>query len=274
MATKARSGTAKETSRSTVRVPSPLGYDLVRLRATSMRAGFEYIALALIIAACGAGDGAAVNTERQKNPPAANADAERPTIVFVGTSLTAGLGLADPDEAYPALIQQKVDSLGLNYRVVNAGVSGETSAGALESIGWLMRGPASVVVIETGANDGLRGLSVESLRSNIQGIIDTVRAKHPDARLVLTGMEAPPNLGPRYTAAFRSVYPELARANDAALVPFLLAGVAGVDSLNQADGMHPNARGARIVADNVWKVLRDVLASAKKSAGAGAAPAR
>ena len=179
----------------------------------------------------------------------------------MGTSLTAGLGLADPDEAYPALIQRKVDSLGLNYRVVNAGVSGETSAGALQSIGWLMRGPADVVVIETGANDGLRGLSVESLRSNIQGIIDTVRSKHPGARLVLTGMEAPPNLGSRYTAEFRSVYPELARSNNASLVPFLLAGVAGVDSLNQSDGIHPNTRGARIVADNVWTVLRGVLAN-------------
>jgi acyl-CoA thioesterase-1 len=186
---------------------------------------------------------------------------ERPAIVFVGTSLTAGLGLADPDEAYPALIQGKLDSLGLNYRVVNAGVSGETSAGALKSIGWLMRAPADVVVIETGANDGLRGLSVQALRANVQGIIDSVRATHPNARIVIAGMEAPPNMGPRYTAAFRAVYPELARANHAALVPFLLDGVAGVDSLNQADGIHPNRKGARVVADNVWKVLSDVLST-------------
>ncbi|HEY9450114.1 MAG TPA: arylesterase [Gemmatimonadaceae bacterium] len=181
--------------------------------------------------------------------------------MFVGTSLTAGLGLADPDEAYPALIQGKLDSLGLNYRVVNAGVSGETSAGALKSIGWLMRAPADVVVIETGANDGLRGLSVQALRANMQGIIDSVRATHPDARIVIAGMEAPPNMGPRYTAAFRAVYPELARANHAALVPFLLDRVAGVDSLNQADGIHPNRKGARVVADNVWKVLSDVLST-------------
>ena len=194
--------------------------------------------------------------------------------MFVGTSLTAGLGLADPDEAYPALIQRKVDSLGLNYRVVNAGVSGETSAGALESIGWLMRQPVNVVVIETGANDGLRGLSVNALRSNIQGIIDSVRATHPDAQLVIAGMEAPPNLGPRYTSAFRSVYPELAQANDATLVPFLLAGVAGVDSLNQGDGIHPNARGARVVADNLWKVLAGVLAGGADSAAPGAAAPR
>ena len=192
-------------------------------------------------------------------PATERADDERPTIVFVGTSLTAGLGLSDPDEAYPALIQRKIDSLGLNYRVVNAGVSGETSAGALKSIGWLMRSPASVVVIETGANDGLRGLSVAALRRNIQGVIDTVRSVHPDARIVLAGMEAPPNLGARYTSSFREVFPELARANHAALIPFLLDGVAGVDSLNQADGIHPNQRGAQVVADNVWATLRGVL---------------
>jgi acyl-CoA thioesterase-1 len=140
-------------------------------------------------------------------------------------------------------------------------VSGETSAGALKSIGWLMRAPADVVVIETGANDGLRGLSVQALRANMQGIIDSVRATHPDARIVIAGMEAPPNMGPRYTAAFRAVYPELARANHAALVPFLLDRVAGVDSLNQADGIHPNRKGARVVADNVWKVLSNVLST-------------
>lgn len=184
---------------------------------------------------------------------------DTPTIVFVGTSLTAGLGLADPDQAYPALIQRKLDSLGINYRVVNAGVSGETSAGTLRRIGWLMRGPVDVLVLETGANDGLRALSVDSLRSNIQRIVDTVRTAHPDARIVLVGMEAPPNLGTRYTASFRAVYPELARANDAAFVPFLLAGVAGVDSLNQPDGIHPNVAGARVVADNVWLVLGEVV---------------
>jgi Lysophospholipase L1 and related esterases len=232
------------------------------------------MALALIVASCGKNDRASVGSAKQGSPSSADADSasmdrtaasrpseERPTIVFVGTSLTAGLGLADPDEAYPALIQGKLDSLGLNYRVVNAGVSGETSAGALKSIGWLMRAPADVVVIETGANDGLRGLSVQALRANMQGIIDSVRATHPDARIVIAGMEAPPNMGPRYTAAFRAVYPELARANHAALVPFLLDRVAGVDSLNQADGIHPNRKGARVVADNVWKVLSDVLST-------------
>ena len=244
----------------------------------------SWIALASVVAACGKSDGGAADSRGQGSVPSVAAERssgnqpatdragdERPTVVFVGTSLTAGLGLTDPDEAYPALVQEKIDSLGLNYRVVNAGVSGETSAGALKSIGWLMRSPASVVVIETGANDGLRGLSVEAMRRNIQGIIDTVRSAHPDARIVLTGMEAPPNLGARYTSSFREVFPELARANHAALVPFLLEGVAGVDSLNQADGIHPNREGAQVVADNVWKVLRPVLESGVK-AGSGLKP--
>jgi acyl-CoA thioesterase-1 len=181
------------------------------------------------------------------------------TIVFMGTSLTAGYGLPNPDEAYPAVIQRRIDSLGLNYEVVNAGVSGETSAGALRRIAWLMRQPVDVFVLETGANDGLRGLSVDSLRAHIDTIFGIVRRTHPDARLVLAGMEAPPNLGPRYTARFRSLFPEAARANGAILIPFLLAGVAGVDSLNQGDGIHPNARGAEIVADNVWRVLKPIL---------------
>jgi acyl-CoA thioesterase-1 len=237
-------------------------------------------ALATLLAACGKKDLGAADSTRQQSvpsagaerssasPPPANATGdERPTVVFVGTSLTAGLGLSDPDEAYPALIQEKIDSLGLNYRVVNAGVSGETSAGALKSIGWLMRSPASVVVIETGANDGLRGLSVEAMRANIQGILDTVRSAHPDARIVLAGMEAPPNRGARYTAEFRETFPEIARANHATLIPFLLEGVAGVDSLNQADGIHPNPAGARVVAANVWRALRPVLVSDAKASG-------
>ena len=220
-----------------------------------------YIALALGIAACGRGENASSHRNEQEKSVTGSAAADNSTIVFVGTSLTAGLGLADPDQAYPALIQRKLDSLGLNYRVVNAGVSGETSAGTLRRIGWLMRGPVDVLVLETGANDGLRALSVDSLRSNIQRIIDTVRTAHPSARIVLVGMEAPPNLGARYTSSFRAVYPELARANGAALVPFLLEGVAGVDSLNQPDGIHPDVSGARIVAENVWRVLSGVVDS-------------
>ncbi|HJU90423.1 MAG TPA: arylesterase [Gemmatimonadaceae bacterium] len=184
----------------------------------------------------------------------ASARTGRPTILFVGTSLTAGLGL-DAARSYPALIGRRIDSLGLNYQVINAGVSGQTSAGTLRSIEWLMRQPVDAVVLETGANDGLRALSVDSMRANIQAIIDRVRAAHPSARIYIVGMEAPPNMGPQYTAAFRAVYPEIASRNGATFIPFLLDGVAGVDSLNQSDGIHPNERGAEIVAENVWRVL-------------------
>lgn len=184
----------------------------------------------------------------------------RKTILFVGTSLTAGLGL-DPEDAYPALIERRIDSLGLNYDVINAGVSGETSAGTLRRIDWLLREPVDVFVLETGANDGLRGLTVDSLRANVQAIIDRVKAKRPSARIVLVAMEAPPNLGPQYTSRFRKVYTDLARADGITLMPFLLQGVAGDAGLNQQDGVHPNVRGERIVADNVWRTLGPVLRS-------------
>lgn len=196
-------------------------------------------------------------TPAESAAPAADS---RPTIVFAGTSLTAGFGLPDPSLAYPALIQRLVDSLGLGYRVVNAGVSGETSAGLLRRIGWILgQGRVAALVIETGANDGLRGQTPDSVRANIQAIIDSTRRLDPPPQVVLAGMEALPNLGPDYTRRFRAIFPELARANHVALIPFLLAGVAGVDSLNQGDGIHPTPAGQRIVARNVWNVLRTVL---------------
>ncbi len=184
----------------------------------------------------------------------------RPAMVFLGTSLTAGYGLPDASLAYPALIQRRLDSAGLGFRVVNAGISGETSAGAVRRIDWVLsQGPISVLVVETGANDGLRGQDPDSIRANIQTIIDRARALSPPPQIVLAGMEAMPNLGERYAARFRAIYPDLARINGVPLIPFLLDGVAGVDSLNQADGIHPTARGQELVADNVWRVLREVL---------------
>jgi acyl-CoA thioesterase-1 len=178
--------------------------------------------------------------------------------VFLGTSLTAGLGV-ELDQAYPALIQQKIDSLGLHYRVVNAGVSGESSAGALNRIDWVMREKPAVLLIETGANDGLRGQDLDSLKANIQAIINRVHEQAPNTSVILLGMEALPNLGAQYTKTFRAIYPAVARANHIPLVPFLLAGVAGVDSLNQEDGIHPTPAGHRIIADNVWPTLETVL---------------
>lgn len=180
-----------------------------------------------------------------------------PVILFLGTSLTAGLGVAKED-AYPALIQQKLDSAGLAFQVVNAGVSGETSAGGLRRIDWLLGQPVSILVLELGANDGLRGQDLGALRNNLQQIIERLGEAHPGARTVVVGMEAPPNLGRRYTAAFARVFPEVARENGAALVPFLLEGVGGVPGLNQSDGIHPTAEGHRVLAENVWEVLEDV----------------
>jgi acyl-CoA thioesterase-1 len=179
-------------------------------------------------------------------------------ILFAGTSLTAGLGL-DPDQAYPQLVQRKIDSAGLKFQVVNAGVSGETSAALLRRLNWLMKEPFDVIVIETGANDGLRGIPVATMEQNIQQIIDGVRRTRPSAQIVLVQMEAPPNLGRVYTSGFREVFPGLARKNNVVLMPFLLDRVAGVRDLNQGDGIHPNEAGAAIVADNVWKALKPLL---------------
>ncbi len=183
---------------------------------------------------------------------------ERATVLFVGTSLTAGYGL-DPDEAYPALIQRKIDSAGLPYRVANAGVSSETSAGAVRRIDWLLRQKPAVVVVETGANDGLRGLSTDSLKANIQTIIDSARALSPPPRIGLVGMRALPNYGFAYARRFSRLYGDLADENDLPLVPFLLEDVAGRDGMNQADGIHPTAAGHQRMAETVWEVLEKEL---------------
>lgn len=182
----------------------------------------------------------------------------RADILFLGTSLTAGLGVG-ADDAFPALIQQKIDSAGLPFHVINAGISGETSAGGLSRLDWSLQQPIAVLVLELGANDGLRGLSVEEMRHNLDEILRRTRTRYPHADLVIAGMEAPPNMGSRYTTRFRQVFPDLARKYHAGLIPFLLQDVAGVPALNQEDHMHPNIAGHRIVAANVWRVLLPIL---------------
>lgn len=189
-------------------------------------------------------------------PAAASAPDTRPRLVFLGDSLTAGLGLP-PEEAYPSLIQQKVDADGLNYQVMNAGVSGDTSAGGLSRLDWALEGDVRVMVVALGGNDGLRGLPASELKKNLATIIERAQAKH--IKVVLAGMEAPPNFGQDYIVQFHKVYPELAKQYGVPLVPFLLQGVAGIEGLNQRDGIHPTAEGARTVADNVWTVLRPML---------------
>lgn len=187
----------------------------------------------------------------------------RRVVMFVGTSLTDGYGL-DREDAYPALVQAKIDSAGLGWEVVNAGVSGEKSASALQRVrGWLLRQPFDVLVVETGANDMLQGSDLDSLRANLQGIVDTVRAARPEARVVLVGMRAAPNLGRPYVERFDALYPELARENDLPFVPFLLEGVAGDTALNLADGIHPDEAGHRRLAATIWETLEPVLRAAE-----------
>jgi acyl-CoA thioesterase-1 len=180
------------------------------------------------------------------------------TLLFFGDSLTAGYGV-DPDEAYPALIQRKLTEAGRPWRVVNAGLSGETTAGGLRRLDWILRQPVDVFVIELGGNDGLRGIDPAATRSNLIAMIERVRQRYPDVTVVLAGMQLPTNMGPDYTQAFAAIYPEIAKESRVTLIPFLLDRVGGVPSLNQADGIHPTAEGHRIVADTVWLTLEPLL---------------
>jgi acyl-CoA thioesterase-1 len=181
------------------------------------------------------------------------------TILFFGNSLTAGYGLNSMDEAFPSLIAHRIDSLHLPYAVVNAGLSGETTAGGKSRIGWVLRQPVSIFVLELGANDGLRGIPLTGTSANLQAILDSVKTRYPSAKLVLAGMQIPPSMGADYATKFRDLYPALATRNNATLIPFLLQNVGGIPQLNQGDGIHPTAKGHRIVAENVWQVLAPLL---------------
>lgn len=188
------------------------------------------------------------------------AAAEPKTLLFFGDSLTAGYGLEDPaTTAFPAVIQKKIDDAGLPWRVVNAGLSGETSAGGLRRVDWVLRQPVDIFVLALGGNDGLRGLPSDATRANLQAIIDRVRARNPATRIVLAGILAPPNMGAEFTRAFAAIFPELAERNHVGLIPFLLEGVAGRPEFDQPDGIHPNVRGHAIVAETVWKALKPLL---------------
>ncbi len=183
---------------------------------------------------------------------------ETKTILFLGDSITAGYGL-DQSQAFPALLQERIDKLGKKYIVVNAGLSGETSSGGLRRIGWLLRSKVDILVLELGANDGLRGIDLSVTKSNLQQIIDRTRESNPDVVIIIAGMQVPPNLGQSYTNEFRQMFPDLAKKNNAKLIPFILDGVAGDPKLNLSDGIHPNVDGQKILADNVWNVLKPVL---------------
>ncbi|MDB5019350.1 MAG: arylesterase [Pedobacter sp.] len=218
---------------------------------------YIYIIL-LVFLACS--NGKAPNKTDQSVKIEKKVTPEKPkTLLFFGDSLTAGYGLNDPDEAFPGLLQEKIDSLNLPYKVVTAGLSGETSAGGRARVPWILKQNIDVFVLELGANDGLRGISPAETSKNLQDIIDQVKAKYPNCKIVLTGMLMPPTMGAKYAADFKAVFPTLAKENKLAFVPFLLEGVGGVSRLNQGDGIHPTAAGHRILADNVWSVLKDVL---------------
>jgi acyl-CoA thioesterase-1 len=218
--------------------------------------GLGIFFLVVVIAAC------ASDEPRSSEPPAdastfAQATVDKPRIVALGDSLTAGLGL-DPSQAYPALLQKRLDAAGLKYEVVNAGVSGDTSAGGLRRVDWALDGDVKVLIVALGGNDALRGLPVEQLRQNLTAIVE--RAKARGIKVILAGMEAPPNFGAGYTAAFRETYRDVAKAHGAVLIPFLLEGVAGLPEMNQGDGIHPTAAGAQRVADIVWTALQPLVA--------------
>ena len=184
--------------------------------------------------------------------------AKKKTIVFFGNSITAGYGL-DLSEAFPALIQERLDSMNMPYKVVNAGVSGETSSGGRSRIDWILKQEVDIFVLELGGNDGLRGIPITETKKNLQTIIDKVKGKYPDAKIIITGMQIPPNMGKKYTTEFRSMYPDLAKQNNISIVPFILEGVGGNAELNLSDGIHPTAEGHRILANNVWNVLKGLL---------------
>ncbi|MCF1713657.1 arylesterase [Flavihumibacter sp. RY-1] len=207
--------------------------------------------------ACGSGS---QKKEAQQEVAATNKKLADKKLVFFGNSLTAGFGL-DPEEAFPARTQVKIDSLELGYEVINAGLSGETSAGGLTRIDWILQQKPDIFVLELGANDGLRGIPVAETRKNLQGILDKVKAANPEVKLVVAGMMVPPNMGPEYAKDFQSIFPELAKTNNATLIPFLLDGVAGERSLNLADGIHPTAEGHQMVANSIWKYLQPLLGS-------------
>ncbi|WP_299822026.1 arylesterase [uncultured Pontibacter sp.] len=221
-----------------------------------------FAAAAFSFYSCSEADRTANNTATQEAGTDQDTVADKATttktILFFGNSLTAGYGL-EPDQAFPALIQQKLDSLNLPYKVVNAGVSGETSAGGKSRINWLLKQPVDVFVLELGANDGLRGIDPTETYANLREIIQRVREKNPDAEIILAGMQMPPSMGQRYASEFREVFTRLAADERVTLIPFLLEGVAGDPKLNQGDGIHPTVEGQKILANNVWEVMEDLL---------------
>ena len=225
---------------------------------------FSYFFIALFLLSCG--DAKKEKTAEVGNTSEAveetiTADTETKRILFFGDSITAGYGLDDSNDAYPGVVQQKIDSLNLDYTVINSGVSGETTAGGRSRIDWVIKQDIDIFVLELGANDGLRGVDLSETRANLQGIIDVVREKSPDTKIILAGMQLPPNMGDKYTTEFRQLFIDIADKNDIGFIPFILKDVGGVAALNQSDGIHPTIEGHKIVANTVWETLQPLLKS-------------
>jgi acyl-CoA thioesterase-1 len=223
---------------------------------------FCYFIVAFVLFSCGND----VKTKQQEQTTESIASdtsmlktSSKKTILCFGDSITAGYGLDDSNNAFPAVLQAKIDSLGLDYVVVNSGVSGETSAGGNSRIQWVLSQDIDILLLELGANDGLRGVPLTETRLNLQAIIDAVRTKDQSITIILAGMELPPNMGKDYTSEFRALYADLAAKNNLPFIPFILKDVGGIPALNQGDGIHPNIEGHKIVAKNVWEVLEGVF---------------
>ena len=224
---------------------------------------FSYFFIFLVMFSCG--DSTSKKTEQQpsrevktENENVNSETTDTKTILFFGNSLTAGYGL-DSKESFPSLIQDRLDSLELNYTVVNAGLSGETTSGGKNRLDWVLKQKVDIFVLELGANDGLRGIPLTETRANLQTILDIVREKNSETKIILAGMQIPPNMGQEYTTEFRTIFPDLAEKNEIQLIPFLLDGVAGIPDLNLPDGIHPTAAGQKIVRENVWTILEKIL---------------
>ncbi len=230
---------------------------------------FCYFILAVLLMSCGNDTSEKTVTETlSKEPveptektksPEAKTNTETKTILCFGDSITAGYGLEDSNDAFPAILQQRIEALSLNYTVINSGLSGETTAGGKSRINWVMNQNINVFILELGANDGLRGVPLSETRLNLQGIIDVVKEKSPDTKIILAGMELPPNMGQDYTTEFRSIFADLATKNNLEFIPFILKNVGGIKELNQTDGIHPTVEGHKILANTVWEVLEPLV---------------
>lgn len=223
---------------------------------------FCYLILVFLMVSCGNKTSETTNEAAstvKETEQTEIAKSDNKTILCFGDSITAGYGLEDTNDAYPGVLQEKIDSLKLNYTVVNSGVSGETTAGGKSRIDWVLNQDIDIFLLELGANDGLRGVPLTETRSNLQAIIDSVKMKSPDTKIILAGMQLPPNMGQDYTSGFKNIFSDLAAKNNIKFIPFVLKDVGGIAELNQNDGIHPTVEGHKIVANTVWDVLKPMV---------------